>query len=144
MTIENNKIIFKTFEKEINPNQYIPSNSVHPKSSLKGPIFRSIHRYFNQNTKKLPSRTSAKNSTTTFVDKDTPKHKLIPSSSKLAQKLSYNPQYKVDKYENMFKKGVNVYFHKEYHLCGFSKQQIHDSIQTTRAPFSNSCIKNDK
>ena len=51
MSIKNNLIEFKTFQKKLNTHQIIISNSAHPKACLKGLIFGSLICLYKQNTK---------------------------------------------------------------------------------------------
>ena len=50
LSIENGRIVSKTFQKEMNLHLYIPPSSEHPSSCIKGTIFSLILRYFKQNT----------------------------------------------------------------------------------------------
>ena len=50
LTICNNKIITKTYQKEMNLHLYIPPSSEHPPSCIKGIVYSLVQRYFKQNT----------------------------------------------------------------------------------------------
>jgi hypothetical protein len=50
LTIENNKIVSKTYQKAMNLHLYIPPMSAHPRGCIKGTIFSLVLRYFRQNT----------------------------------------------------------------------------------------------
>ena len=50
--ISNSKILTKTYQKSMNLYLYIPSNSAHPPSCLKGLITGELRRYWLQNSNK--------------------------------------------------------------------------------------------
>ena len=52
ISIQNSTISTKTYQKEGNPYLYINPNSAHPPSMIKGVIFGTIKRYFEQNSNK--------------------------------------------------------------------------------------------
>ena len=52
ISIQNSTISTKTYQKEGNPYLYINPNSAHPPSMIKGIIFGTIKRYFEQNSNK--------------------------------------------------------------------------------------------
>ena len=50
LTIENHRIISRTYQKAMNLHLYIPPMSEHPPGSIRGTIFGLISRYYQQNT----------------------------------------------------------------------------------------------
>ena len=50
LTINNDTITSKTYQKEMNLYLYLPAASAHPQGCIKGTIYGLIRRYFNQNT----------------------------------------------------------------------------------------------
>ena len=50
LSIEDDRIVSRTFQKEMNLHLYIPPSSEHPLSCIKGTIFSLVLRYFKQNT----------------------------------------------------------------------------------------------
>ena len=50
LTIENRRIVSRTFQKEMNLRLYIPPVSEHPPGCIRGTIFGLISRYYKQNT----------------------------------------------------------------------------------------------
>ena len=50
LTIENDRIISRTFQKAMNLHLYIPPMSEHPPGCIRGTIFGLISRYYQQNT----------------------------------------------------------------------------------------------
>ena len=144
MEIDNNKITFKTFEKELNPHQYIPAHSAHPKASLKGLIFGAVHRYFQQNTKKSDFDNICREFHEHIRRCGYTRQQIDPLFIEAGSKLNTKPTCNSIKQNIALKQPVNVYFHEEYHPRGLSKRQIHDSIQTTCAPFFNNSIENEQ
>ena len=51
ITIENNSIVTKTYQKAMNLYQYIPSTSAHPPGIIKGIIYGLLRNYNFQNTR---------------------------------------------------------------------------------------------
>jgi len=52
ISIQDSTISTKTYQKEGNPSLYINPNSAHPTGMIKGVIFETIKRYFEQNSNK--------------------------------------------------------------------------------------------
>ena len=50
LSIKHNKIISKTYQKEMNLHLYIPPSSEHPLNNIKGVIYSLVSRYYKQNT----------------------------------------------------------------------------------------------
>ena len=50
LTIENNRIVTKTFQKVMSLHLYLPSASAHPRGCIKGTVYGLINRYYSQNT----------------------------------------------------------------------------------------------
>ena len=50
LTIENNRIVTKTFQKVMSLHLYLPSASAHPRGCIKGTVYGLIKRYYDQNT----------------------------------------------------------------------------------------------
>ena len=133
LSIENGRIVSKTFQKKMNLHLYIPPSSEHPPSCIKGTIFSLILRYFKQNT--------YQEDFTYFVgllylrslqrgwDRDHIR-KLILEATRRAENPSPAALPPNDK-KNL---KDTLFLHFQYHKDGISRQQIRAEFENILGP----------
>ena len=130
----NYDITTKTFEKELNLHNYLPSNSAHPPGTPKSLIIGFLTRYWIQNTKRrdyinqvqlFAQRLYRRGYTKNFILFN------ILEASKYLQK-KYNNSKKIirkTKENNKDEENNTLFYHREFHPRGITNHTIQDAFQ---------------
>ena len=130
----NYDITTKTFEKELNLHNYLPSNSAHPPGTPKSLIIGFLTRYWIQNTKRrdyinqvqlFAQRLHRRGYTKNFI-----LFNILEASKHLQKK--YNNSKKIirkSKENNKDEENNTLFYHREFHPRGISNHAIQDAYQ---------------
>ena len=127
LTIENRRIVTKTFQKEMNLHLYIPPMSEHPPGCIRGTIFGLIGRYFKQNTYSkdfvhfsglLYQRTLARG-----WDRDFIRGLILEATTRAENKTTKRIPKKEENLKDI------LFLHFQYHKDGISRDQIRAVFQ---------------
>jgi uncharacterized protein YbcV (DUF1398 family) len=133
LTIELNEttIKTKTYQKDLNLHLYIPPNSAHPPSCLKGLISGEMRRYWLQNDPQ-----DFENIMVKFIERLVARghsiNNLTPIIMGAAASLDHPNR---QKRQNENQDTDTIYIHWEYHPYGVQRKDIRDIYRKTLEPF---------
>ena len=159
LTIENHQITTKTFQKDMNLHLYIPQNSAHPTSCLKGLIVGTFLRFRKQNNDQDFSKLIFNFANHLYArghSLDSIKFHFLRAANLLDNKhlLTRKPNNETTENENNQKEKENdpiiatiknrpLYLHWQHHPNGIEKQQLRTIFNNTlrdHIPFTKRMI----
>ena len=138
ISIENEKISTKTFQKAMNLYQYLSPRSNHPPGMIKGIIYSLLKTYKNQNTHtedyldvvmKLFNRHAARGWNRTVL-----KRMILESNNKLERKVllprCFTPPVASSSSENILDSPNRLFIHMEYSKNDMLKKAVRSTVET--------------
>ena len=128
LTIENRRIVSRTYQKEMNLHLYIPPMSEHPPGCIRGTIFGLIQRYQKQNTLQqdftyfaglLYHRTLERG-----WDRDFIRGLILEATARAEKKITVKPPSEEEDQK------ATLFIHFQFHKDGISRQQIRTEFKT--------------
>jgi hypothetical protein len=139
----NRRIIYSTFQKEMNLYLYIPPGSAHPKNMLRGLIFGRLRAYWLQNTYIQDFEHMATLLAKRLLARGYKLDQLLPLFQEAEARLKNNTRRNINIPDiatdataptDVAKTAKPLFFHMQYHPRGLQRQQVRAAYNETLAP----------
>jgi hypothetical protein len=124
VTIENGRIVTRTYEKALNKYLYIPPRSAHAPGTLKSTIFGNIRRYWFQNSTSEVYRSQVRKFFTRLEARGHARADLIPIFKEAFKILANESTISNTSTNSAAPQATPLFQHGEYHPRGVSKREV--------------------
>ena len=131
ISIINNKIMFKTYEKDMNLYLYIPPSSAHPPGILHSLIHGRIKAYYNQNSNTKNFHIQIIKLIQRLVNRGHDINTLKQLTLNALQKITNTNNTNIQNTSNNNEDKKTIFFHLPYHPRGIQRQEIRKHYTNT-------------